>query len=139
MWSSLIPPQILFLAVRMRALQISGNRGAPQGWAQNCMWMATISLTLQTCFALVSALFMRQTPTVDEDGNLKIADGGKPGEPEPHSVGGQDHVDESGPEKSEARSGRRAGPRGKRDLDGTVAGPCRGGKCDDVQVGVIWC
>merc|ERR1719491_2212208 len=29
---------VLFLAVRLRALQISGNRGAPQGWAQNCMW-----------------------------------------------------------------------------------------------------
>merc|ERR1719265_1321227 len=32
---------ILFLAARMRALQLTRNRGAPQGWAQDCMRLST--------------------------------------------------------------------------------------------------
>merc|ERR1719324_805075 len=31
----------LFVGVRMRALQLTHNQGAPQGWAQDCMMLAT--------------------------------------------------------------------------------------------------
>lgn len=34
---------ILFVACRMRALQLTANKGAPAGWAQDCMYIATFS------------------------------------------------------------------------------------------------
>merc|ERR1719160_2384747 len=38
---------ILFVGTRMRALQLTDNRGAPQGWAQDGMYMATWAILIQ--------------------------------------------------------------------------------------------
>merc|ERR1719454_690386 len=38
---------VLFIATRMRALQISKNKGAPQGWAQDGMYLASWALLIQ--------------------------------------------------------------------------------------------
>lgn len=44
---------ILFIALRMRALQMTANRGAPQGWAQDCMYAATWAILLQLVLVVV--------------------------------------------------------------------------------------
>merc|ERR1719262_894155 len=45
---------ILFIGARMRALQMDPVNGAPQKWAQNCFFMCTYALALQTtlCVAI---------------------------------------------------------------------------------------
>merc|ERR1719218_528700 len=43
----------LFLAARMRALQMDPISGNPQRWAQNCFWYCSGALMLQTCIAIV--------------------------------------------------------------------------------------
>merc|ERR1719359_1906767 len=47
---------ILFVATRMRALRITDNKGAPQGWAQDGMYMATWALLFQFLFGLLVPL-----------------------------------------------------------------------------------
>jgi len=42
----------LFLAARMRALQMDPVGGNPQGWAQNCFYTATYAITFQTVLAV---------------------------------------------------------------------------------------
>jgi len=42
----------LFLAARMRALQMDPVGGNPQGWAQNCFYTATYAITFQTFLAI---------------------------------------------------------------------------------------
>merc|ERR1719271_1816162 len=42
----------LFLAARMRALQMDPVSGNPQRWAQNCFWFASGALLLQTCVSI---------------------------------------------------------------------------------------
>merc|ERR1719393_843933 len=44
---------ILFVGTRMRALQLTNNRGAPQGWAQDGMYMATWAILLQFLMVLL--------------------------------------------------------------------------------------
>merc|ERR1719421_2242035 len=44
---------ILFVGVRMRALRLTNNRGAPQGWAQDGMYMATWALLIQFLMVLL--------------------------------------------------------------------------------------
>merc|ERR1719440_1935745 len=44
---------ILFVATRMRALQITNNKGAPQGWAQDGMYMATWAILIQFLMVLL--------------------------------------------------------------------------------------
>jgi len=44
---------VLFLGARMRALQITNNKGAPQGWAQDCMFLCTACVFLQAILAIV--------------------------------------------------------------------------------------
>merc|ERR1719482_2147180 len=41
----------LFLAARMRALQMDPVSGNPQRWAQNCFWFCSTALILQTILA----------------------------------------------------------------------------------------
>merc|ERR1719443_2839038 len=41
---------ILFVACRMRALRITNNKGAPQGYAQDGMYMATWAVLIQFLF-----------------------------------------------------------------------------------------
>jgi hypothetical protein len=62
---------ILFVGTRMRALMLTNNRGAPQGYAQDGMYMATWSLLIQWVM-IVANSFATGTPgQVDEDGNIK--------------------------------------------------------------------
>merc|ERR1719252_219945 len=44
---------VLFLAARLRALQIDPVHGNPQLWAQICFYLCTYSVLAQTCFVLV--------------------------------------------------------------------------------------
>jgi hypothetical protein len=48
---------ILFIATRMRALQITQNRGAPQGWVQDAMYLASWSVMIQFVMCLVMPVF----------------------------------------------------------------------------------
>merc|ERR1719159_1340527 len=74
---------ILFVGTRMRALQLTMNKGAPQGWAQDGMYMATWSILLQFMMVLlipVCTLIMEgkaHHPELDEDGNVKWNPSGK--------------------------------------------------------------
>merc|ERR1719191_704068 len=74
---------ILFVGTRMRALQMTNNKGAPQGWAQDGMYMATWSILLQFVMVLlipICTLIMEgkaHHPELDEDGNVKWNPSGK--------------------------------------------------------------
>merc|ERR1719456_351184 len=65
---------ILFVGVRMRALQIrpASEGGAPQGWAQEGMFLCTYSLLVQVLMVMILPLFTRGAPEMDEDGNPKV-------------------------------------------------------------------
>jgi hypothetical protein len=62
---------ILFVGTRMRALQMTQNRGAPQGWVQDGMYMATWSVLLQFMMCLITPVFTGKPAETDEDGNVK--------------------------------------------------------------------
>merc|ERR1719386_600621 len=62
---------ILFVGTRMYALQITDNKGAPQGWVQDGMYMATWSLLIQFVMVLVTPCATGAPGEVDEDGNIK--------------------------------------------------------------------
>merc|ERR1719465_106989 len=62
---------ILFVGTRMRALMITDNRGSPQGWVQDGMYMATWSLLIQFVMVLVTPCATGVPAQVDEDGNIK--------------------------------------------------------------------
>jgi len=62
---------ILFVGMRMRALQITNQQGAPQGYAQQAMFMSTYAVMIQVLMVLLMPLFTGGAPTkVDEDGNV---------------------------------------------------------------------
>jgi len=44
---------ILFIGARMRALQMDPKHGNPQKWAQNCFYMCTYSVMIQTLLVLI--------------------------------------------------------------------------------------
>merc|ERR1719378_1501571 len=62
---------ILFVGTRMYALQITDSKGAPQGWVQDGMYMATWSLLIQFVMVLVTPCATGVPAQVDEDGNIK--------------------------------------------------------------------
>jgi hypothetical protein len=62
---------ILFVATRMLALQLTDSKCAPQGWAQDGMYMATWSLLIQFVMVLVTPCATGEPAHVDEDGNIK--------------------------------------------------------------------
>jgi len=64
---------ILFVGTRMRALMLTDSRGAPQGWCQDGMYMATWSLLIQFVMVLVTPCATGEPAHVDEDGNIKWA------------------------------------------------------------------
>jgi len=64
---------ILFVATRMRALQLTQNRGAPQGYAQDGMYMATWAVAIQFLMCLIAPLFAGAPTECDGDGNVKWA------------------------------------------------------------------
>jgi hypothetical protein len=74
---------ILFIGLRMRALQITSGTGAPQGWAQECMFQATWAVLLQLIACLLMPCVMPQRVNrdgtyadveMDEDGNVATKD-----------------------------------------------------------------
>jgi hypothetical protein len=56
---------ILFVATRMRALQMTQNRGAPQGWVQDGMYLASWSVLIQFMMCLFMPLFTGKKFTPD--------------------------------------------------------------------------
>merc|ERR1719162_2714557 len=74
---------ILFVATRMRAMTLTNWKGAPQGWAQDGMYMATWSILIQFLMVLLIPLctfFMEgkaHHPELDDDGNVKWNPSGK--------------------------------------------------------------
>merc|ERR1719446_97745 len=61
---------ILFVGMRMRALQITSQQGAPQGYAQQAMFLSTYAVMTQVLMVLLMPLFVGGAPKVDEDGNV---------------------------------------------------------------------
>merc|ERR1719316_1825137 len=59
---------ILFVGTRMRALLITNNRGAPQGWVQDGMYMATRAVLIQFLMVLAVGIFSQSDVKLDEDG-----------------------------------------------------------------------
>jgi len=56
---------VLFIATRMRALQMTDNKGAPQGWVQDGMYLATWSILIQFFMCLLMPLFTGKPYTPD--------------------------------------------------------------------------
>jgi len=75
---------ILFIATRMRALQLAKAtdgtippEAGPPGYAQDAMFLCTWSVLIQVCMALlVCLLTCGGQPQMDEDGNVKKPEGG---------------------------------------------------------------
>merc|ERR1719298_219284 len=74
---------ILFVATRMRAMTLTNWQGAPQGWAQDGMYMATWAILIQFLMVLLiplCTLVMEGKavhPELDDDGNVKWNPSGK--------------------------------------------------------------
>merc|ERR1719482_1667777 len=74
---------ILFVGTRMRALFLTNQRGAPQGYAQDGMYMATWAVLIQFLMVLLIPLCTlvmegkATHPEVDADGNVKFKPEGK--------------------------------------------------------------
>jgi len=62
---------VLFIATRMRALQISDNKGAPQGWAQDGMYLASWSILVQFMMCLIMPFFVGKYTPDSLDGPAK--------------------------------------------------------------------
>merc|ERR1719197_1065162 len=63
---------VLFIATRMRALQMTDNKGAPQGWVQDGMYLATWSILIQFLMCLIMPVFTNKRYTPDTlDGSQK--------------------------------------------------------------------
>merc|ERR1719375_2723961 len=62
---------ILFVGTRMRALLITNNKGAPQGWVQDGMYMATWALLIQFLMVLAVGIASGGRVECDEDGTPK--------------------------------------------------------------------
>jgi len=62
---------ILFVGTRMRALLITQNRGAPQGYVQDGMYMATWSLLIQFTMICITPIATGAPAVADADGNIK--------------------------------------------------------------------
>merc|ERR1719171_1234992 len=59
---------ILFVGTRMRALLITNNKGAPQGWVQDGMYMATWAVLIQFLMCMVVPLVTGSPAKTDADG-----------------------------------------------------------------------
>merc|ERR1719421_1442342 len=69
---------ILFLAARMRALQMDPVGGNPQKWAQNCFFVCTYSLIAQTLFAVIVPLVLKgdvKEPRVEGEVDFDVGEG----------------------------------------------------------------
>merc|ERR1719284_1446378 len=61
---------ILFVGTRMRALQMTNNKGAPQGWAQDGMYLATWSVFIQFIMVVIAGVCTGEKAKTDADGNV---------------------------------------------------------------------
>merc|ERR1719478_1703637 len=59
---------VLFIGLRLRALQITDQKGAPQGWAQQGMFLATYAIMFQLLLIFVLGA-LQGPPKVDAEGN----------------------------------------------------------------------
>merc|ERR1719331_1906951 len=70
---------VLFIGVRMRALQLSKGEpdkvGLPQWWVKDAMLYCAWSVLAQTLMVLATGLMIEGTPEVDEDGTPKAPAG----------------------------------------------------------------
>ena len=57
---------VLFIGARMRALQMDPLNGAPQKWAQNCFFMCTYALLVQTICSIAVPLVLQGKATKKE-------------------------------------------------------------------------
>merc|ERR1719506_129600 len=62
---------ILFVGTRMRALLLTNNKGAPQGWAQDGMYMATWAVLVQFLMVLFVGITSGKNVELDDDGTPK--------------------------------------------------------------------
>merc|ERR1719321_324612 len=66
---------VLFIATRMRALQISKNQGALQGWAQDGMYLCSWALLVQFLMCLLVPIFTGAKYQTDSlDGKSKATE-----------------------------------------------------------------
>merc|ERR1719420_2783090 len=71
---------VLFLACRMRALQMDPVGGNPQRWAQNCFYLCTYSIIVQTCVAVFIPLILGgKVQRGKAAGDVGVADAGSMG------------------------------------------------------------
>merc|ERR1719262_678188 len=74
---------ILFVATRLRAMTLTNWKGAPQGWAQDGMYMATWAIGIQFFMVLLIPLCTlvmegkATHPETDKDGNVVFKPEGK--------------------------------------------------------------
>mmetsp|Transcript_148867 Transcript_148867/g.277486 ORF Transcript_148867/g.277486 Transcript_148867/m.277486 type:complete len:958 (-) Transcript_148867:159-3032(-) len=62
---------ILFVGCRVRALQLTNMKGAPQWWAQDAMNLDVFAIFIQVFCCLALPAFTGAATTVDGDGNAK--------------------------------------------------------------------
>jgi hypothetical protein len=60
---------VLFVACRMRALQITQQQGSPQSWAQDCMYLCVLATCIQVLCCLLMPVFTNAATVVDEQGH----------------------------------------------------------------------
>merc|ERR1719305_1734128 len=60
---------ILFVACRMRSLQISQQQGNPQAWAQDCFFLCVFATYIQVGCCLALPIFTGAAAKIDADGN----------------------------------------------------------------------
>lgn len=60
---------VLFVACRMRALQITRQEGSVPEWAQDCMFMCVFATAVQVVCCLMMPMFTEGATVVDEEGN----------------------------------------------------------------------
>merc|ERR1719324_736846 len=66
---------VLFIATRMRALQMTQNKGAPQGWVQDGMYLASWAVLIQFMMCLLMPIFTGRKYTPDTlDGSQKTTE-----------------------------------------------------------------
>merc|ERR1719271_69316 len=65
---------VLFIATRMRALQITDNKGSPQGWAQDGMYLASWARLIQFLMCLFLPIFTGKKYQTDSLDGSKKAD-----------------------------------------------------------------
>eukprot|EP00927_Polykrikos_kofoidii_P015813 TRINITY_DN17081_c0_g1_i1.p1 TRINITY_DN17081_c0_g1~~TRINITY_DN17081_c0_g1_i1.p1 ORF type:complete len:1109 (-),score=156.85 TRINITY_DN17081_c0_g1_i1:134-3280(-) len=60
---------VLFVGCRMRALQITQQKGAPQWWEQDCIHLCVCAVFVQFVCCLALPIFSGAATSVDPDGN----------------------------------------------------------------------